>query len=854
MISGVEAAAQEAGAGAAPERPYWAAPIDDLLTGLGSTRSGMKSQQATERLRLHGRNVLQESARAGVFRLMLHQFSNPLVLILVAAAAVSALVREPADSLIIVVVLLGSAMLMLLQEYRANKAIARLRAKLILRTRVLRDGHEADVPAEEIVAGDVVLLAAGALIPADGILLEADDLFVNQAVLTGESVPTEKRPGVSDPAAGLAARANTLFMGTSVRSGTGTLLVVATGTHTEYGAIARKLTRQPPETEFERGIRRFGYLLTRIILVLVVAVFAANVFLDRPPIDALLFAIALAVGISPELLPAIIVVTLARGAHEMAKQGVIVRRLNAIENFGSMDVLCCDKTGTLTEGTMRLHAALGPDGQPSERVLTDAIANARLQTGMHNPLDQALLDADTTGHTAGGKLEEIPYDFTRRRVTVAVRDGGGVRLLTKGALEQLLEVCTTLRDHDQVVPLAQATRIELHSRLKEWSDEGFRVLGFATRPVALLARYSRDAEQEMTFEGFLLFADRPKAGVGRVLQEMRDLGVQVKVITGDNRYVARHVANVVALDGGTLVTGPELDKLTDEALWRSAPATTVFAEVDPNQKERIILALRKAGSVVGYLGDGINDVPALHAADVGISVDGAADVARETADLVLLRHDLDVLRRGITSGRNTFANTLKYIYITTSANFGNMVSMAAASFVLPFLPLLATQILLNNFLSDVPALALAGDRVEPAQTQRPQKWQIRPIRNFMIVFGLISSAFDLLTFGLLVGVFAAAAPLFRTGWFVLSLMTEIIVVFVVRTRGSLKSSRPSWALAALSAATALVAITLPYTALGRVFEFVPLPPHVLVTLLALTLAYGAATQFAKYYFFRVHSS
>ena len=835
-------------------QPYWSLPADALLLGLRSAPAGLAAAEAAARLRVHGRNTLANAPRAGIVRLFLRQFSDPLVLILVAAAAIAALLHESADSLIIVAVLVGSAALTLVQEYRATTAVARLRAMIVLRCRVLRDGAETEVPADELVPGDVVALAAGTLIAADGVVIEARDLFADQGVLTGESEPVEKAPGASAPAAPLPGRTNVLFTGTSVRSGSGRMVVVATGMDTAYGEIARRLSLRPPETEFEHGIRRFGYLLTRITLVLVLVVFAANVFLDRPPVDSLLFAIALAVGISPELLPAIISVTLARGARAMAAEGVIVRRLNAIENFGSMDVLCSDKTGTLTEGRIRLHAALDAGGAPSPGVLALGAENARLQSGMRNPLDEALLAAAPAGAEPAAKLDEIPYDFVRRRVTVVVEDGAGGRLITKGALAQLLEICATVREGSSLAPLTRQRSEALEARMALWSGEGFRVLGVATRPVPRRRRYGREEESGLTFEGFLLFADAPKPGVEVVLRELRELGVHVKIITGDNRYVARHVAETVGLGGGAVLTGAELAAMTDDALWKRAGETTVFAEVDPGQKERVILALRRAGHVVGYLGDGINDAPALHAADVGISVDGAADVARETADLVLLEHDLEVLRRGVRLGRTAFANTLKYVHITTSANFGNMVSMAAASLFLPFLPLLAKQILLNNFLSDLPALAIAGDRVDEAWVARPRRWEIRPLRRFMIVFGLVSSAFDLIAFGLLLFVFAAGAELFRTGWFVVSLLTELAIIFVVRTRGPLRRGRPAPALAWTAAATGAAAVALPYTPLGAAFQLVPLPAPVLGGLLLVTLAYVLASEGAKRWFYQTHGT
>ncbi len=651
-------------------------------------------------------------------------------------------------------------------------------------------------------------------------------------------------------------------MGTSVRSGTGRMLVVRIGMETAFGKVSRKLALRAPETEFERGIRRFGYLLTRVIVLLVGGVFSANVFLDRPPVESLLFAVALAVGISPELLPAIISVTLARGARGMARDGVVVRRLNAIEDFGSMDVLCCDKTGTLTEGSIRLEGALDSGGSASEAVFRMASANARLQTGIVNPLDEAIVQAGSAsaeGPAATGsrevgplprKLDEIPYDFVRRRMTVVVEHEGHARLLTKGALDAVLEVSAGVRTPlGAVAPLGPAVRTRLLGRLEAWSGEGFRVLGVATRDLPLRSVFGRETEAEMVFEGFLLFQDRPKERIGEVLGGLREMGVQVCMITGDNRFAARHVAAQVGLDGASMLTGGELDALRDEALWRLAPETRVFAEVDPNQKERIIRALQRNGHVVGFMGDGINDAPALYAADVGISVEGAVDVARESADLVLLRQDLEVLRRGIRSGRQIFANTLKYIHITTSANFGNMVSMAAASLFLPFLPLLATQILLTNFLSDVPALAIAGDRVDESWVERPRRWEIEPIKRFMIVFGLVSSAFDFLTFGILLWVFSAGAELFRTGWFVLSMLTELVILFVARTRGPLHLSRPATGLVVAALATGAVILVLPFVPPGQLFQFVPLPPALLLTLLGIAAAYAIVSEVVKRRFY-----
>lgn len=611
---------------------------------------------------------------------------------------------------------------------------------------------------------------------------------------------------------------------------------------------------RPPETEFERGIRKFGLLLTQIMTALVLGVFAINVILDKPAIDSLLFAIALAVGIAPELLPAIMTVNLARGAQNMARRGVIVRQLNAIENLGSMDTLCTDKTGTLTVGVVGLDGALDVDGQPSADVLRWAYLNAAFQTGLPNPLDEAILAQPHLDTTGMDKLEEIPYDFTRKRLSVVVDSDPGTDirplLITKGALDHVLDVCTRVLVGGATAPLDPERRAAIDAHFTAWSRDGFRVLGVAVRDVARQDEYSVEAdERDLTFVGFLLFFDPPKPDAKQTLESLTQLGVQVKIITGDNRLVARHLAEAVGLPADSILAADELAGLGDEALYHVAEQTTIFAEVDPNQKERIILALRKRNHVVGYLGDGINDAPALHAADVGISVEKAADVAKEAADFVLLRQDLGVLRAGIEEGRRTFANTLKYIFTTTSANFGNMVSMAGASLFLPFLPLLAKQILLNNFLSDIPAVGIAGDNVDQDMMERPHRWDIRMIRRFMIVFGLVSSVFDYATFGLLLWVAKATEEQFQTGWFIESLLTELVIALIVRTRKPFFRSRPGTLLWVSTLAVGLATLALPYLPIATFLGFTPLPLWLTAALVGVTCLYVVAAEIAKKAFY-----
>ena len=832
-----------------PPMTPWAQDADTVLAALESRREGLAAVEAERRLQATGPNEIGRSSRAGPLATLAAQFKSPLLLILVFAAVISAINRDWLDSLIVMTIIAASAALTFTQEYSASRAVEKLLARVSLRARLLRDGAVVELDARDVVPGDIVLLTAGSLVPADGLVLEADDFFVNEAALTGESFPVEKSPGHADAAAGLAQRSNYVCLGANVRSGSAKVLITATGPRTEFGEIAARLAQRAPETDFEHGLRRFGQLLTQLMTLLVLVIFAANVASDRPVTDSLLFAVALAVGLAPELLPAVVSLTLSRGARRMASAGVIVRRLAAMENFGAMTVLATDKTGTLTAGVVRLDGATDAEGQPSEQVLRLAALNARLQTGLPNALDEAICTASSALTLEEWiKTEEIPYDFVRKRLTIAVRRPGqdDDTLISKGALDAVLAVCTGWRHASAAAPMGETEREQLRQRAAAWADEGFRVLGVATRTVERRERYAVDDEQAMVFEGFLLFFDPPKPDAAEAIQQLKRRGVALKIITGDSRRVAAHVAQAVGLKAGRILTGAELREMNDEALWHVAHRTAIFAEVDPGQKERIIRALRHAGHVVGYLGDGINDAPALHAADVGISVDTAVDVARESADFVLLQHDLTVLTRAIDEGRRVFANTLKYVFTTTSANFGNMISMAALSLVIPFLPLLPKQILLNNFLSDLPAMAIPGDRVDAEAIARPRRWDVATIRNFMLVFGLASSVFDVLTFVLLLGVLHVSPAEFRTAWFVESLLTEVMILLVVRTQRPLWRSAPAPALLWISVAVAAAALALPYLpATQELFDFVPLGPDVLALLVGITVAYVIANELIK---------
>lgn len=835
-----------------PEIPIWAQSRDGVLSQLTTSLNGLSADEAATRLAAHGMNSVSDDQMTAAWRLLLRQIANPLVVLLLFGAVVSALLQEWIDAAIIATIVAGSALLGFAQEYRASKALSQLRQRLALNVRAKRNGAWTTVPVDSIVPGDIVQLTAGNLVPADAVVLEARDFLVSEAALTGESFPVEKSAGTVAPDATVAKRTNCVFLGTSVRSGSATVAVSTTGPRTILGGIAGRLAQGEEETEFARGLRQFGYMLSKVMIAVALFISTVNMLMHRPPVDSLLFAVALAVGLSPELLPAIVSVTLAAGARRLASQGVLVRKLEAIENLGSIGILCTDKTGTLTKGDVELSAAVGVSGDRSDAVLRLAFINASLETGIANPLDLAI-EAAGAAHklTVNGarKLDEIPYDFIRKRLSIVVagEDGASAQMITKGAVPNVLGCCTTFERDGTAVALDAAMIGSIDTFCETKGRQGYRILALASRQIKTRQNFGHDDETGMKLEGFLLFLDPLKEGIVETVQALKDVGIAVKIISGDNRHTAAHVGAMIGLDPAKILTGQQIAKLSGGALWHLAERTDIFAEIDPQQKEGIVRALQKRGHAVGYMGDGINDAPALLAADAGISVDDAVDVARESADIVLLRPDLNVLRSGIVDGRRTFENTLKYIKLTVSANFGNMISMAVASMFLPFLPLSAKQILLNNFLSDIPSLAISTDRVDAVAVERPQRWRIRDVRSFMIVFGLISSAFDMLTFYVLLHVFNAGEQLFQSTWFVESVLTELAVVFVLRTRLAAWQSRPSVILVVASAVIACVAIAIPYLGeVATVFGLGPIPAPLLAAAVAIVIAYAAATEAAKH--------
>jgi Mg2+-importing ATPase len=817
---------------------------------LGTSAKGLSSAEALLRIKRYEGSRLIPKKRTDTFTLLLGQFSSPIVLMLVAAAIISVFLHDSTDAVIILAIVLASGLLGFWQERGAAGAVEKLLSLVEVKAKVLREGVPVDLPLSDVVPGDVVLLSAGATAPGDCLVLESRDLFADEATLTGETFPAEKSVTVLPVETPLAKRTNFVFLGTHVVSGSATALVVSTGKETEFGKVSERLKLRPPETDFERGIRRFGYLLMEVTLLLVICIFAFNVYLHRPVLDSFLFSLALAVGLTPQLLPAIVSINLASGARRMADKKVIVKRLSSIENFGSMNVLCTDKTGTLTEGEVTLQSVTNLEGKESQEALLLVYLNASFESGFASPIDAAIRKHCVLDIATWKKLDEVPYDFVRKRLTVLVSGPQGNLMLTKGALAQVLDVCSTAEDASGAEQPLTAVREQIDAHFAEYSRNGQRTLGLARKKLGTTTAIGKSDETGMCFIGFVLFSDPLKPGIAATIERLRGLGVSLKVITGDNALVATSVARQIGFANADVLSGKELKDISDGALLNRVGKVDVFAEVEPNQKERIIQALRKAGNVVGYMGDGINDASALHAADVGLSVEDAVDVAKEVADIVLLEKSLDVLIEGIREGRITFANTLKYVLIATSANFGNMFSMAGASLLLPFLPLLPKQILLTNMLTDMPAMTISSDSVDDQMLASPQRWNIGFIRSFMLTFGVLSSVFDYLTFGALLYLFHASTDQFRTAWFIESVVSASLILLVVRSRQHIFSSRPSRRLILATLGIVLVAAVLPYLPFADFLGFVSLPLVYLVVTAAIVALYIAAAELTKRFFYR----
>lgn len=832
---------------AAKGNSFWQFDTNHWLKELNSSANGLTTKDA-QRIFLSQKNTKRgQSSFEKEVILFLQQFRSPLMLMLIVAVIIAAFLGESTDVIIISTMVLASGILSFIQERNAGKVVEKLQSLISLKTSVIRDGKEVEVKSNEIVAGDVLIFNAGDMIPADCLILEANELYVNEASLTGESFPVRKMVCIVDPETELSKRTNCVWEGTNVVSGTAKAIVINTGSNTIFGSIVQS-TNTRVETSFEKGIKDFGFFLMKITLFLSIFILVVNIVNHKSVIESALFALALAVGMAPELLPAITTIAMSAGAKRMLEKKVIVKNLSSIQNLGEVNLLCTDKTGTITEGVIDVDKIIDISGNESEIVKTFAFWNASFESGYSNPIDEALKKLIISEKQSPLKIGEIPYDFIRKRLSIALDTGSEKILISKGAYHELKETCTQVRMSDGTIQDFKSKQIELETQFQKYGLDGFRVLAVCYKQIQIEI-ITKEDESEMIFGGFILLKDPIKSGITKTIEELKKLKVELKIITGDNINVASSIGESIGIQNPVVLTGNDLSNVSPEALLVKVKKTNIFAEVEPRQKERIIHALRKSYTVA-YIGDGINDVSAINAADIGISVENAVDVAREAADFVLIEKDLMVLVDGIKEGRKTFANTLKYIYISTGSTFGNMCSVAAASLILPFLPMLPKQILITNFLTDFPYMTVASDNVDEEQIERPGKWNLKLIRNYMVVFGLHSSAFDIITFLTLLYFLKVQEAFFQTGWFIESSLSELCILFIIRTHKNFFKSNPSKYMFIFSIIALIVTIGLPYTSFGIDAGMVPLPLMNLGVMLMIVVAYILTADLLKVWFFK----
>jgi Mg2+-importing ATPase len=827
--------------------------IERAYKELGTSEKGLSEHKASDRLMAHGPNHIAKEKEQNIVLEFLSYFKSPLVIILLIASFVSASFGEMRNAIIIWVMISLSVTLDFFEEHSAGNAAKKLLEQVTIMTIVIRNGKEIEIATVDVVPGDVLSLSAGNLVPADARVIQADDCFVNQSALTGESIPVEKQSiALSEKELSLSDMTNILFLGTSVVTGTVKAAVLKTGKDTEFGKIASKLTSKEEKSEFEQGITSFGYFIMKAIIFLVLIIFLLNTLINHDFLQSFMFAIAVAVGVTPELLPMIMSITMARGSLRMSKKGVIVKKLSAIPSFGSMNILCTDKTGTLTEDKIFLMRCTDAMGQDDEHVLKYGYLNSAFQTGIKNPLDHAVLEKKTLDIHLYKKTEEIPFDFIRKMLSIAVKGPEGDVLITKGAPEEVWSRCVSARIDGQQVEFTEDIKQATLREYESLSTQGYRVLAVAIKKIETVKeQYTVKDEAGLEMIGYLAFLDPAKKGIKSVIKELNRIGVEIKVITGDNELVTRKVCEDIELPIKGILLGKQMESLSDDALRIQAMQTTIFARFSPDQKNRVILALQASGNSVGYMGDGINDAPSLRTADVGISVNNAVDVARESADMVLTRKNLKILKDGILEGRRTFGNTMKYILMGLSSNFGNMFSMIAAVIFLPFLPMLPIQILLNNLLYDFSQVTLPSDHVDDNWIDKPRRWNFQYIKKFMITLGPISSFFDVLTFVVLFYGFHASQSVFQTGWFIESLATQTLVIHIIRTkRIPFIQSKPSFWLFISTFFCFAFGWLIPYTPIGAYFQFSPLPWSILFTIVGIVIAYLFTVEIAKRFFFK----
>ena len=822
--------------------------LHQLFLQLKSGEQGLSPSLAAKRLALQRKNNATESRFHRELKLLVRQFTNPLVILLLVAVILSALLSDTSDAVIILTILIITGLLGFLQELHAGRALEKLQGMVQTRSSVIRNGKEIKIPSANVVPGDILLLNAGNMIPADCRIIESNELHVNESSLTGETYPVEKKYGEVPEDTPLSKKWNCLWQGTNVISGTAKAIAVYSGSETVFGQMAHSLT-QTPETAFEKGTKRFGFFLLRITIVLSLVILTINLYFKEPFFDAVLFSLALAVGMAPELLPAIMTFAMTAAAKRMMQKKVIVKKLSSIFSFGEVNVLCTDKTGTITEGNVHVKEVVNADGRQDTQCRLYAYLNATLQNGFYNPIDEALasLNIEANGYK---KINEIPYDFIRKRLSVAVKKGEEHVMISKGAFLNILDVCSAVAtDKDTSAPIDIKVKRKLKQQYTAYSRQGYRVLGLASKNITG-NKITRTDEKDMVFMGYILLEDALKESAAASIKKLEQLHISIKIITGDNRYVARQIAKKIGMEHPVLLTGENLNHLSPEALTVKVRQTSIFAEVEPHQKERIIKALQNSKTTVAYIGDGINDVAAINAADIGITTNNAVDVAKEAADFVLMEKELSVLADGVYEGRKSFANSIKYIFITTGATFGNMLSVAVASLWLPFLPMLPKQILLTNLLTDFPFLAIASDRVEEQQLTKPGKWDMNLIRNFMIVFGLHSSLFDFITFYTLYFYFSLRGSAFQTGWFLESVLTELLILFIVRTRKPFFKSKPGTMLIVTAALVFVFTIWLPVSPFASYLNLSIAHTQQAIALFLIVLIYVLTADLLKILFFK----
>ena len=836
---------------------FWSYDVDEVLKTIETSKNGLSTEQANERIEKLGQNLFEEKKSSSKLMVFINQFKNPITMILIFAAILSIFLKDYSDGIIILIIIMISALLSYNHESKANDAVKKLLSTVSVTSAVLRDGKFQELDNSKLTVGDIISVKTGDMIPADCLLIEENSLSMDESSLTGETFPVEKNVGKLPEKTALSQRKNSLWMGTHVISGLGKAVIVNLAKDSEFGKITESLDETETDTDFERGIKDFGNLILQVTTILIGLIFLFNIILNKPFLESFMFALALSVGLTPQMLPAIISVNLSQGAKRMSAQGVIVKKLNSIENFGSMTVMCSDKTGTITKGQVKLESAMDNTGKKSETLVKLAAINSYFQEGYTNPIDQAILDENKNDFSKYEKLFEIPYSFENKLLSVIVNTNNDLSdeniMITKGALTSVINVCSTYQDDSGNSGNIEEIKSEIMDLFDKYSSQGYRILGLAYKNIDQENDVSKQKAEDMIFRGLLLFIDPLKDDIKDVIEQMNSLGVSLKMITGDNHLIAKNIGSKVGLNPDKILLGEDLNSYSLSQLNKKIMDIDIFAEISPNQKEKIILAYKQAGEIVGYMGDGINDAPAIKQADVGISVDTAADTAKDAASIVLLENSLKVLVSGIKEGRRTFINTLKYIFVATSANFGNMFSMAGASLFLKFLPLLPKQILLTNLFTDFPSLQIASDSVDEDWLQSPVTWDMKFIKRFMIIFGITSSVFDYITFVVLLLLFKANEQFFQTGWMLESVISAMVVMLIVRTKRPVIKSKPSNKLLLAIILVAVFLIAIIYSPINTYLGLIALPVQALLSMLAISLIYALTAEILKKQFYKHNS-